>query len=163
MNLLKRYVVPAVCAMTVLAMAACSSSKDERRVPVPLTQFKPVLNVQQVWKASVGKADRYLFSPVAVGDAVFAAGANGSVVKIDAQTGKEVWSTQLPAGGQANPMTYSIDGKQVVAIFAGGHHFMKTPVGDYLEVFGLPDDQKSTGEDATADGRTTSQAAQQPG
>ena len=95
MNLLKRYVVPAVCAMTVLAMAACSSSKDERRVPVPLTQFKPVLNVQQVWKASVGKADRYLFSPVAVGDAVFAAGANGSVVKIDAQTGKEVWSTKL--------------------------------------------------------------------
>lgn len=95
MNLLKRYVVPAVCAMTVLAMAACSSSKDERRVPVPLTQFKPVLNVQQVWKASVGKAGRYLFSPVAVGDAVFAAGSNGSVVKIDAQTGKEVWGTKV--------------------------------------------------------------------
>ncbi|RQH07844.1 outer membrane protein assembly factor BamB [Paraburkholderia dinghuensis] len=95
MNLLKRYVVPAVCAMTVLAMAACSSTKDERRVPVPLTEFKPVLNVQQVWKASVGKAGRYLFSPVAVGDAVFAAGENGSVAKIDAQTGKEVWSTKL--------------------------------------------------------------------
>lgn len=95
MNLLKRYVVPAVCAMTVLAMAACSSTKDERRVPVPLTEFKPVLNVQQVWKSSVGKAGRYLFSPVAVGDAVFAAGANGSVAKIDAQTGKEVWSTKL--------------------------------------------------------------------
>ncbi|WP_233863116.1 outer membrane protein assembly factor BamB [Paraburkholderia adhaesiva] len=95
MNLLKRYVVPTVCAMTVLAMAACSSTKDERRVPVPLTEFKPVLNVQQVWKASVGKAGRYLFAPVAVGDAVFAAGENGSVVKIDAQTGKEVWSTKL--------------------------------------------------------------------
>jgi len=95
MNLLKRYVVPAACALTVLAMTACSSSKDERRVPVPLTEFKPVLNVQQVWKASVGKAGRYLFSPVAVGDAVYAAGANGSVVKIDAQTGKEVWSIKL--------------------------------------------------------------------
>ena len=95
MNLLKRYVVPAACALTVLAMAACSSNKDERRVPVPLTEFKPVLNVQQVWKASVGKAGRYLFSPVAVGDAVYAAGANGSVVKIDAQTGKEAWSTKL--------------------------------------------------------------------
>jgi outer membrane protein assembly factor BamB len=95
MNLLKRYVVPAACALTVLAMTACSSSKDERRNPVPLTDFKPVLNVQQVWKASVGKAGRYLFSPIAVGNAVYAAGANGSVVKIDAQTGQEIWSTKL--------------------------------------------------------------------
>jgi outer membrane protein assembly factor BamB len=95
MNLLKRTVVPVACAMTVLALAACSSTKDERRVPVPLTEFKPVLDVQQVWKASVGKAGRYLFSPVAVGDNVYAAGANGSVAKIDAQTGKEVWSVKL--------------------------------------------------------------------
>ncbi|WP_321841639.1 outer membrane protein assembly factor BamB [Paraburkholderia bannensis] len=95
MNLLKRTVVPVACAMTVLALAACSSTKDERRVPVPLTEFKPVLDVQQVWKASVGKAGRYLFSPVAVGDNVYAAGANGSVAKFDAQTGKEVWSTKL--------------------------------------------------------------------
>ncbi|MFC5427703.1 outer membrane protein assembly factor BamB [Paraburkholderia denitrificans] len=95
MNLLKRYVVPAACAMTVLALTACSSGKDASHVPTPLTQFKPVLNVQQVWKAGVGKAGRYLFSPVAVGDAVFAAGENGSVAKIDAQTGKEIWSTKL--------------------------------------------------------------------
>ncbi|NIE63903.1 outer membrane protein assembly factor BamB [Burkholderia sp. Ax-1719] len=95
MNLLKRTVVPVACAMTVLALAACSSTKDERRVPVPLTEFKPVLDVQQVWKASVGKAGRYLFSPVAVGDNVYAAGANGSVAKFDAQTGKEVWSVKL--------------------------------------------------------------------
>ena len=54
-------------------------------MPTPLTEIKPVLDVQQAWKASVGKAGRYLFSPVAVGDAVYAAGANGSVAKIDAQ------------------------------------------------------------------------------
>ncbi|PXW26250.1 outer membrane protein assembly factor BamB [Paraburkholderia caballeronis] len=95
MNLLKRYVVPVACAMAVLAMTACSSTKDERRVPVPLVDFKPVLDVQQVWKSSVGKAGRYLFSPVAVGDAVFAAGQNGSVAKIDAQTGKDIWRTKL--------------------------------------------------------------------
>lgn len=88
MNLLKRFAVPVACAMTVLALAACSSTKDPRRVPTPLTEFKSVLDVQQTWKASVGKAGRYLFSPVAIGDAVYAAGANGSVVKIDAKTGK---------------------------------------------------------------------------
>ncbi|MGF6753885.1 outer membrane protein assembly factor BamB [Paraburkholderia sp. GAS334] len=95
MNLLKRYAVPVACAMTVLTMAACSSTKDERRVPTPLTEFKPVLDVQQTWKTSVGKAGRYLFSPVAVGNAVYAAGANGSVAKIDAQTGKDLWRTKL--------------------------------------------------------------------
>ncbi|CAG4892524.1 outer membrane protein assembly factor BamB [Paraburkholderia saeva] len=95
MNLLKRYAVPVACAMTVLTLAACSSTKDERRVPTPLTEFKPVLDVQQTWKSSVGKAGRYLFSPVAVGDAVYAAGANGSVAKIDAQTGKDIWRTKV--------------------------------------------------------------------
>ncbi|HEM8498006.1 TPA: outer membrane protein assembly factor BamB, partial [Burkholderia multivorans] len=69
MNLLKRYAVPVACAAAVMTLAACSSSKDARRVPTPLTEFKPVMDVQQVWKASVGKGGRYLFSPVAVGDA----------------------------------------------------------------------------------------------
>ncbi|WJF91202.1 outer membrane protein assembly factor BamB [Paraburkholderia bonniea] len=95
MNLLKRFAVPVACAMTVLALAACSSTKDPRRVPTPLTEFKSVLDVQQTWKASVGKAGRYLFSPVAIGDAVYAAGANGSVVKIDAKTGKDIWRTKV--------------------------------------------------------------------
>jgi outer membrane protein assembly factor BamB len=95
MNLLKRYAVPVACAMTVLTMAACSSTKDERRVPTPLTDFKPVLEVQQAWKASVGKSGRYLFSPVAVGDAVYAAGTNGSVAKFDGKTGKEIWRTKV--------------------------------------------------------------------
>jgi quinoprotein glucose dehydrogenase len=57
---------------------------------------------------------------------------------IDLKTGKEVRSTQLPAGGQANPMTFDVDGKQVVAVFAGGHHFLKTRVGDHLLAFALP-------------------------
>ncbi|APR35585.1 outer membrane protein assembly factor BamB [Paraburkholderia sp. SOS3] len=95
MNLLKRYAVPVACTLAVLTMAACSSSKDERRVPTPLTEFKSQLDVQQTWKASVGKAGRYMFAPVAVGDAVYAAGANGSVAKIDAKTGNDIWRVKL--------------------------------------------------------------------
>jgi len=95
MNLLKRFAVPVACAMTVLAMTACSSSKDERRVPTPLTEFKPALTVERVWRASVGKAGRYLFSPIAVGDAIYAAGAGGTVAKLDAKTGKDIWRTKL--------------------------------------------------------------------
>jgi outer membrane protein assembly factor BamB len=64
-------------------------------VPTPLVEIKPVLTVEQAWKSSVGKAGRYLFTPVAFGDMVFAAGANGTVAKIDAKTGQDVWRTKL--------------------------------------------------------------------
>lgn len=76
---------------------------------------------------------------ITAGGLVFIGATSDNMFRaFDIKTGKEVWSTQLPAGGQANPMTYSVDGQQVVAMFAGGHHFMKTPVGDYLLAYALP-------------------------
>ncbi|CAH2789615.1 MAG: Outer membrane beta-barrel assembly protein BamB [uncultured Paraburkholderia sp.] len=157
MNLLKRYAVPVVCAMTVLALAACSSTKDERRVPTPLTEFKPVLDVQQAWKTSVGKAGRYLFSPVAVGDAVYAAGANGSVAKIDAQTGKDIWRVKLhddisagvgsdgtltAVGGlKGDVYVLGADGKQLWTAKAPGEIISPPLVGNGLVVVRTVDGQ----------------------
>jgi quinoprotein glucose dehydrogenase len=56
----------------------------------------------------------------------------------DSETGKEVWKYELPAGGQATPMTYSADGKQYVVIAAGGHGKLGTKQGDYVIAFRLP-------------------------
>jgi quinoprotein glucose dehydrogenase len=76
---------------------------------------------------------------ITAGGLVFVGATTDNVFRaFDIKTGKEVWGTSLPAGGQANPMTYSIDGHQVIVMFAGGHHFMKTPVGDYLTAYALP-------------------------
>ncbi|RDJ98979.1 outer membrane protein assembly factor BamB [Paraburkholderia lacunae] len=157
MNLLKRYAVPVVCAMTVLTMAACSSTKDERRVPTPLTEFKPLLDVQQTWKTSVGKAGRYLFSPVAVGNAVYAAGANGSVAKIDAQTGKDIWRVKLhddlsagvgsdgtltAVGGlKGDVYVLGADGKQLWTAKAPGEIISPPLVGNGLVVVRTVDGQ----------------------
>ncbi|MFM0740294.1 outer membrane protein assembly factor BamB [Paraburkholderia xenovorans] len=157
MNLLKRYAVPVACAMTVLTMAACSSTKDDRRVPTPLTEFKPVLDVQQAWKASVGKAGRYLFSPVAVGNAVYAAGANGSVAKIDAQTGKDIWRVKLrddlsagvgsdgtltAVGGlKGDVYVLGADGKQLWTAKAPGEIISPPLVGNGLVVVRTVDGQ----------------------
>ena len=58
---------------------------------------------------------------------------------IDIRTGKTLWQDTLPAGGQANPMFYEQNGRQYVVIMAGGHHFMKTPEGDYLIAYALPE------------------------
>ena len=157
MNLLKRYAVPVICAMTVLSMAACSSAKDERRVPTPLTEFKPVLDVQQSWTASIGKAGRYLFSPVAVGNAVYAAGANGSVAKIDAQTGKDIWRVKLrddlsagvgsdgtlaAVGGlKGDVYVLGADGKQLWTAKAPGEIISPPLVGNGLVVVRTVDGQ----------------------
>lgn len=57
---------------------------------------------------------------------------------IDLKTGKTLWSQQLPAGGNATPMSYSVNGRQFVLIAAGGHGGLGTKTGDYLVAYALP-------------------------
>lgn len=69
----------------------------------------------------------------------FIAAATDDILRaIDIETGEEVWQVELPAGGQATPMTYEAGGKQIVVINAGGHDFMETPIGDYFIAYALP-------------------------
>lgn len=56
----------------------------------------------------------------------------------DIETGTELWKGRLPAGGQATPMTYELDGRQYVVIAAGGHGGAGSTLGDYLVAFSLP-------------------------
>jgi quinoprotein glucose dehydrogenase len=78
-------------------------------------------------------------SVVTAGGLVFIAAATDNRIRaIDIDTGKTVWQDQLPAGGQATPMTYEANGRQYVAIMAGGHHFMQTPIGDELIAYAIP-------------------------
>ncbi|MEE1877528.1 pyrroloquinoline quinone-dependent dehydrogenase [Altererythrobacter litoralis] len=55
----------------------------------------------------------------------------------DMADGRELWRGRLPAGGQANPMTYVWKGRQYVVIAAGGHSFIGTTSGDELVAFAL--------------------------
>jgi quinoprotein glucose dehydrogenase len=76
---------------------------------------------------------------VTAGGLVFTAAAMDDRLRaFDAETGKELWSFALPAGGQATPMTYSIAGKQYLVIAAGGHGKIGTKLGDYVLAFTLP-------------------------
>lgn len=56
--------------------------------------------------------------------------------------GEKLWEARLPAGGQATPMTYEVNGKQYVVISAGGHGSFGTKMGDYIVAYALPDDAK---------------------
>jgi len=58
---------------------------------------------------------------------------------LDRDTGKELWSADLPAGGQATPMTYQLsNGRQYVVIAAGGHGELPVKLGDFLIAYALP-------------------------
>ncbi len=67
------------------------------------------------------------------------AAADDYLRAIDPENGEELWKGRLPAGGQATPMTYSLNGRQYVVIAAGGHGALGTTRGDYLVAFSLRD------------------------
>ena len=60
-------------------------------------------------------------------------------------TGKELWKTRLPAGGQATPISYVSreTGRQYVVIAAGGHGPLMTKPGDYILAYSLPDNNET--------------------
>lgn len=55
----------------------------------------------------------------------------------DTKTGEIVWEYQLPAGGFATPITYMVNGKQYIAIAAGGARYGLKAGGSYV-AFALP-------------------------
>ena len=75
---------------------------------------------------------------VTAGGLVFiAASLDDRLRAFDTDTGKLLWEVKLPAGGQATPMTYSIDGRQYLVIAAGGYKDASTR-GDYVVAYSLP-------------------------
>ncbi|MFO1399100.1 MAG: outer membrane protein assembly factor BamB [Burkholderiales bacterium] len=60
--------------------------------PGPLPELKASAQASVAWSASIGKGIPG-FTPMAVGDAVYAASTDGNVTRLDAQTGRSVWRT----------------------------------------------------------------------
>jgi quinoprotein glucose dehydrogenase len=97
---------------------------------VPLGSFIPGKNTGTIT----------LGGPMATaGGLVFtAATMDNDLRAFDSDSGQELWKYELPAGGQATPMTYTLKGKQYLIIAAGGHGKLNTKPGDYLLAFTLP-------------------------
>src|SRR2546430_2662021 len=71
------------------------------------------------WQA---KTDQPMIGGISAtgGDLVFAGEGNGLFKAYDARSGKVLWTYQCGAGVNAPPVTYIVDGKQYVAVAAGG-------------------------------------------
>ncbi len=98
------------------------------------------------WESAVGKQkDDWpagsvgLGGPMATaGGLVFTAAAFDPHLRaFDSDTGKELWSIELPASAQSTPMTYEWHGKQYIVICAGGHGKLKCKMGDSVVSFAI--------------------------
>ena len=73
------------------------------------------------------------------GGLIFHGESNGQFVARNAQDGTALWHFNAGAGVNAPPVTYAVDGKQFVAVAAGGHKLFDFPLGNAVIAFGLPD------------------------
>ncbi len=76
------------------------------------------------------------------GGLVFSGEEDGHLDAHDAASGKILWRFQCGAGISGPAMTYALDGRQYVAVAAGGASYTQSAgfgTGDALVVFALPD------------------------
>lgn len=100
--------------------------RDSSPLPLPFKMGMPMLG-----------------GPVSTAGNVFFIGATADnyLRAFSVTNGDKLWEARLPAGGQATPMTYEVNGKQYVVISAGGHGSFGTKLGDYIVAYALPDEK----------------------
>ncbi|MEO7107788.1 MAG: PQQ-binding-like beta-propeller repeat protein [Rhodoferax sp.] len=72
------------------------------------------------------------------GDLVFYGEGNGLFRALDARNGKLLWEYQCGAGANAMPVSYSVKGRQYVAMGCGGNTQLDFKRGNSMLVFALP-------------------------
>jgi outer membrane protein assembly factor BamB len=90
-----RLVCEAVCAAVVAALVASACSSPSGPKPAELQRLEKAQEVRVIWSASVGAAERFVFFPASVGESVFAAARDGTVIRLDAAKGTERWRVTL--------------------------------------------------------------------
>jgi quinoprotein glucose dehydrogenase len=116
------------------ALTAVDLATGDVRWEVPLGSSPELSSVSQ---AAEWGSTNYGGALVSAGDLVFIGAARDTMLRaFDIDTGKVVWSAELPGSAQATPMTYRArSGKQFVVIAADGHSGLRTKMGDYVVAF----------------------------
>lgn len=146
--------------LSVLVLGACAN-KDTAEPPAELTSFEPSLQIERVWRVSVGGGAERLrlgLRPASDGLRVYAGGFDGRVVALEADTGREVWSvrTRLPLsagpGYGAGTLAFGTTNGQLLLLDAEtGEERWRTQVG--AEVLASPAVGTDTIALRTTDGR----------
>ena len=106
-----------------LALSACGSPGGGPK-PAALGPLERPQEVRVLWSARVGGAERFAFSPAAVGEAIFAAARDGTVVRLDAAKGEERWRASVErrlsggVGASARTVVVATEEGEVLALDA---------------------------------------------
>lgn len=113
-----RIAVKLSCIAMAASLAGCSSlnpfagKSAPRNPPAALEDIKPTLAVRTTWSTSIGGSGTFVFSPAIADGSVYAVAADGSLARIDAASGHQLWrinvGTPLTAGVGSDGATVAV-------------------------------------------------------
>lgn len=130
MSRFARFVLAAIGA---LALAACASG-PKRPDPTPLAPVASILKAKTAWTAQIGPVPPTFTTAVVDGGVVVAAG-DGTVVRLDARTGREVWRAKVKSGISAG---VGSDGMFTAVVNQHNQVASLGPQGQLLWLYQLP-------------------------
>jgi len=92
-------------------------SKSKGNEPAKLVELKGTMAVRTAWKLDIGKARGYQFSPALVGNTLIVAGGDGSIARVEAADGRQLWRVKAGSDLTAGVGT---DGNVIVVGAADG-------------------------------------------
>lgn len=79
-----------------LLAAGCGLFRSAPPPPAPLQTIEKPIPVRVLWQANIGRAKEAAFAPAVAAGSVFAAAEDGTVVRLESATGRELWRVKLP-------------------------------------------------------------------
>jgi len=111
-------------ALVVLAVLVSACSGPTGPQPAELPRLDHEERIRELWSASLGGADPYVFSPALADGSVFGAARDGTVTRIDISRGRTLWSVNLEiplsggVGSDGRTVVVANEEGQVVALDA---------------------------------------------
>ncbi len=97
------------------------------------------LGIKSHIKLEMGTPNNSGSLTTAGGLAFVGAGLDQFLRGFSTETGELLWEVRIPAGAQANPLSYEINGRQYIVAAIGGHDRMETKLGDSVIAWALPE------------------------
>jgi outer membrane protein assembly factor BamB len=98
-------------------LAGCAGGPTGPK-PAELVKLDHPAAVRKLWSVNVGDAGRFVFEPAATGDSVYAAARDGTVVRLDAASGRTLWRSSagvpLSAGVGSDGRTVAVANEEGV-------------------------------------------------
>jgi outer membrane protein assembly factor BamB len=107
--------------------------------PAPLPAFKASLGTRVVWRTSVGSGRNAMLQPAVLENAVFAASADGTVVRLAPDSGQVAWradvKTRLSAGVGSDGFAVAVGTPrgELIVLGADGKEMWRAQVGGELQ------------------------------